>query len=89
MFRLSVVVKTKTGYKDYHVDLNITDPKHAADFRREVVARHGFRAEGVHYFPDQIESLILTELPDAQKGLDCQEGGEHKETDRTGDTQPN
>jgi len=76
MFRISVVVKTEDGFKDYHVDVNTLDATIADGYRRKI-AKEGFKAEGTRHFPDKIESLVLTEIPDAE-GTDRQESGEHQ-----------
>ncbi len=80
MIRISVVVKTEDGYKDFHVDVN-TDKPELVDGLRRKIAKEGFTVGGTRYFPDKIESLVLTEIADAQ-GTDRQEGGEYQETNR-------
>lgn len=80
MYRITVIIKTEAGYKDFHVDVN-TDKPEVVDGYRRMIAKDGFTVGGTRYFPDKIESLVLTELTDAQ-GTDRQEGGEYQKTDR-------
>lgn len=63
-YRLTVVTLVSTKpreYKDFHVDFKVSDPVKAEEFRN-LVAGKGFTHQGRRFFPDQIESLQLSEV---------------------------
>lgn len=62
-FRLSVVALVSVNpreYQDFHVDFKVSDQAKAVEFRN-LVAGKGFTHQGRRFFPDQIESLLLSE----------------------------